>query len=153
MSIIVLQENLSGVKFEGKDFSGQNLTKAKLKGSIFRSCNFDRTDMTEADCEGSDFSGSSFVKSILTYANFRNAKLAGTDFQPDDCYGITLTFACKTFENMNVGQIWWYSWLTLTASMLPVSRPVPGDLRGGLITLIGAQRYLKLKEMFGRRNI
>lgn len=147
-----MQEILTGLKFEGHDFSGQNLTKANMKGSIFRSCNFDRTDMTEADCEGSDFSGSSFRKSLLTYANFRKAKLAATIFEPDDCYGITLTFDCKTFENMNVGQIWWYSWLTITASMLPVNKPVPGDLRGGLIALIGARRYLKIRDRFQRRN-
>lgn len=150
---IAMQENLSGVKFEGHDFSTQNLAKANMKGSIFRSCIFDRADMTEADCEGSDFSGSTFRKTLLTYANFRKAKMAATVFEPDDCYGITLTFDCKTFENVHIGQMWWYSWLTLTAAMLPAGKPVPGDLRAGLIALIGATRYLKLRDMFQRRNL
>lgn len=146
------QEKLAGVKHEGVDFSGHDLKGRDLSHSVFVKCNFDRANLTSANCEGSDFTCSTFRKSYLTYANFKDAKMAGTVFEPTDCYGITLTMHCKTFENVNISLLHWYSWLVLTVSMTPTG--MDGiKLRDQLIGVIGAERWVKLRELFGRRNV
>ena len=144
---------LTGQKFEKEDFSGQDLSKKNLSGSIFSYCNFDNADMSEANCEGSDFVGSSFHNTNMYRLNGRNAKFTSSLFEPRDCYGITLTFDCKTFQNVKIGQLWWFAVLTMWASMIPAMRPVQGPLRDNLIALIGAERYAKLKQMLIAREM
>src|ERR1700681_509802 len=100
MSTVQLVTPLTHVVHDGADFSGQDLRGRNLSDSCFRNCNFDRANLTDAICERSDFTGSSFSHSLLTRTSFKNSKLANTIFDPADCYGITFTFDCKTFENM-----------------------------------------------------
>jgi hypothetical protein len=135
------------------DFSGQDLTKADLSHSVFSQCNFDNADMSEAECTGTDFTGSTFRHTNMYRLNGRNAKFAGTVFEPKDCFGITLTMDCKTFENTHISQLYWYSVLTMWSSMLPALGPVKEPLRDNLIALIGAQRYVKLKQMLQTRQL
>lgn len=145
--------SLARQKFKGTDFSGQDLSHQDLSHSTFEFCNFDRANLTEANCEWSSFVGSSFRDTLCYRTNFKDAKLGATKFYPKDAFQCTLTMDCKTFENAEMGQLWWYAFLMFAASTNPASAPVKEDLKGKLIALIGAERYVKLKQLLGRRNI
>lgn len=154
MKATALVENLSGVAFEGRNFDGMNLRKRKMTHSRFINCSFDRCDMTEADCEWCDFTGSTFRQSVCYRTNFKDAKLAGTVFEPVDCYGMTLTLQCDTFRGLTISQQHWFSWLMFAMMMKPAENgPVKIDLWERLITTIGAERYVRLKDLFARRNL
>lgn len=143
---------VSGGKYERVDYSGQDFRASSLSRMVFHHCNFDGCNLTDVDCEGTDFSGSSFRRALCTRTNFRNAKLANTVFEPQDCYGMTITMDCKTFENARVSQLWWYGWLLFGAMMIPAIGPVKGNLRDVLIATIGAERFVKLRALFTRRE-
>jgi len=136
---------------EKEDFSYQDLSHADLSNSKFAQCNFDYADLSEANCSHSNFAGSSFKGSICYRTNFANAKLGATIFEPRDCYGMTVTLECGSFQNMHVSPLWWYAWLILLSLMLPVTEP-GDDLKSKLIAMIGAERYVKLRSMFSRRD-
>lgn len=146
-------QGMSGVLFDNVSFAGAYLAGRDLSGSAFIKCNFDAADLTDANCSRSEFTGSSFRRSICTRTNFAGAKLGATVFEPDDCYGMTITLTCETFKNASVGQMQWFSWLMFLASMATTLGPVKTDLRGGLLALIGAERYVKLKALFARREM
>lgn len=139
--------------FDGRDFSGQNLSKLKVERAVFKSCNFDDADMSESDFEHCDFTGSSFRRTNCFYTSFKRSLLAATEFAPSNAFGMTMTFHCKTFENMSLSQNWWYYWLMLIASTNPGSGPVEGPLKDQLIAAIGADRYVKLKQIMCRREL
>jgi Pentapeptide repeats (8 copies) len=152
---IVLQmkksdELLTGRAFKGVDFSGKNLSKCDLRYSKFQWCNFDNADLSEANCEGSDFSGSTFRNSNCYRTNFKDCNLKGVVFEPRDAYGVTFSFSCQTFENMQLGQLWWFCWLQMLAKTVPTKGPVKDDIRAKLINVIGAGRYVKLDQLFKR---
>lgn len=140
-------------KFYSQDFSGLDLTNKKMRQSMFMNCKFDGANLTEADCEGSDFFGSSFRETICYRTNFKDAKLAGTLFEPKDCFGMTITMQCQTFDGMRVSPIWLYGWLIFATMMRPVKMPAGEDLMNGVIAAIGAERYVKLRSMFTKRDL
>jgi len=150
---VTATQSLTRQRFEKVDFSGQDLEKADLSFSVFHGCNFDGANMSESNCEGCDFTGSTFRRTKMYRLNGRNAKFAATIFEPIDCYGITLTFDCLTFQSVHIGQLWWYAILSMIASMWPAPAPVKEPLRDNLIALIGAQRYVKLKQMLQARQL
>ena len=157
MSSVALSEvtiELSRQKFYGVDFSGKNLAKKKMRQSLFMSCKFDGADMTEADCEGSEFVGSTFRDTICYRTNFKDAKLAGTIFEPKDAFGMTITLQCQTFNNMKISALWFYAWLIFGSLMTPLKLPAGGEnLMDGIIAAIGAERYVKLRSMFAKRDL
>ena len=59
------------VDFSGADydFSGVDLSKADLRGVIFRGCILDKANFTGANCEGADFRGCSLKGAIFDGAN------------------------------------------------------------------------------------
>jgi hypothetical protein len=59
---------------------------------------------------------------------------------------------CSTFKNAEFGQMWWYSFLMFVSMMFPMPGPVKEPLRENLIAMIGAERYVKLSELFKRRD-
>lgn len=140
-------------RFDSISFEGQDLKNQDLSGSVFTNCNFDNADLREANCSRCDFTGSTFRHTLLTRTNFAQSKLAATVFEPNDCYGMTITLECRTFQNARIGQLHWYSWLMFLASMEPLSFPVKDKLRDNLLALIGAERYVKLKTMFAQREM
>jgi len=144
---------MSRKKFYNQDFSGKDLSHKKMRSSFFYRCNFDDADMSHADAEGTEFVGCTFNNSICYYSNFKDAKLAGNVFKPKDAYGITLTMSCKTFDQMETRQLWWYGMLLFATMMVPEREPVDEDLNAGLINLIGAERYAKLKTLFSKREV
>lgn len=150
---MTVTQSLTRQRFEKVDFSNQDLEKADLSFSVFTSCNFDGANLNEANCEGTDFTGSTFRRTKMYRLNGRNAKFAATVFEPIDCYQITLTFSCETFQGCHIGQLWFYAVLTMWASMWPALGPVKEPLRDNLIALIGAQRYVKLKQMLQARQM
>lgn len=150
---ISFPETLARKKFSNHNFSGRDLSKHDLSYSLFHFCNFDRANLTEADCTGSDFLGSSFVDSICYRTNFKDARLMGTVFRPKEAFGITVTLQCDTFRGMQVSQLWWYGWLTLLTMTVPEGRPAQESVKDRLVGLIGAERYLRLKIMFRRREL
>lgn len=137
---------------EGKDFAGIRLVNADLSRRLFRNCNFDRADMEGANCSFSDFTGSSFMGTNCRETNFHRATLAATKFEPRDCYGMTISLTCSTFKNAQLGQLWWYAWLMFLSMTFPGEGPVKENLKDRLLALIGAERYVKLNELFRRRE-
>ncbi len=142
--------DLSRQRFYSRDFSGQDLRKVSMRGSLFSSCNFDSADLSEADCTGSDFQGSSFDQTTCYRTNFKDATLAGTRFNPKDCFGMTLTLQCKTFQGMKVGALWFYAWLLFATMMHPFGDT--SDMVDRVVTAIGPERWVKLKALFGKRQ-
>jgi uncharacterized protein YjbI with pentapeptide repeats len=153
ITAVSLGVDLSNQKFQGVDFSSQNLAKKKVTGSKFINCSFDDADMSEGDFEHCDFTGSSFRRTNLYYTSFKRSKLACTVFEPRNVYGITFTLECKTFQNMMIDQANWYYYVMLASMMIPGKVPVKENLVDKLIAMIGAERYVKLKALFERREI
>jgi hypothetical protein len=145
------EEDLSGKRFHGRSFRGQNLARRKMKGSVFIHCCFDDADLTKADCSNSDFTASSFRNTILYGTNFANSRLAGTIFEPKDCFGMTVTLQCRTFDSMKMSPLWSMGWLAFFL-MMKHSGPA-AHLPDEIIAAIGAERYAKIMSLFGKREI
>jgi hypothetical protein len=142
-----------GVKRTGENYSGLDLSGHNLSNSLFISCNFDRTDMTDVIAENSVFQGCSFRDTICYRTSFKNSKLAGSVFEPSDAYGMTITLTCETMRGVQISQMWFYSWLMFATQMEPAAGPVLEDIKAGLIAMIGAARYAKLSALFQRREM
>lgn len=145
--------DLSRQRFYQVDFSSQDLSKLKLRQSLFHRCNFDAADMTETDCEGSEFFGSTFRNTVMYRTNCKDAKLAGCVFEPKDCFGITVTLQCKTFDKMKVSPMWWYVWMCFAGLMLPGSVRECEELQNRLIQAVGPERYVRLTTLMSKREI
>lgn len=141
-------QDLCRKRFYNTDFSGQDLSKLKLRNSLFYQCNFNEADLSDTDCEGSEFIGSTFKNTNCYRTNFRDAKLAASVFEPKDCFGMTLTLQCSTFRQMRTSPIWWHSWLFLATLMQPANLSTDE-----LIGVIGAEQYVRLKHLFGQREL
>ena len=147
--------NLSGKKFDKADFSGQDLRGFNLTKAQFMCCNFDNANMSQVDCTGSDFMGSTFRGTDCYRTNFKDCKLAGVIFEPKDAYGVTLSFTCDTFRGMRTSQLWFLSWLLMAAEITPMEVVPEGQLslHDKVVATIGAERYIRLKAMFRRREL
>lgn len=143
-------KELSKKRFYSVDFSKQDLRGARMRQSLFHNCNFDEADLTEADCSGSDFQGSSFDQTNCYRTNFKDAVLAGTKFNPRDCFGMTLTLQCRTFQGTRVGALWFYAWLLFATMMHPYGGET--DMVDRVKIAIGPERWAKLRAMFGKRE-
>jgi hypothetical protein len=152
---MVAKQNLSHSKFEKADFSGQDLRGVPMDHSFFICCNFDRANMNGVDCEHTNFSGSTFRDTDLGGANWKDCNLVGILFLPKDCYGITLTLQCQTFRGVRISQLWFFCWCIFASMMIAEPYPIISEpsWNDKLIALIGAERYLKLKALFARREI
>lgn len=146
-------KDLSRQRFYSVDFSGQNLSRMRMRQSLFQRCNFDNADMTETDCEGSEFFGSTFRDTVMYRTNCKDAKLAATVFEPKDCFGITLTLQCKTFDKMKVTPMWWYVFLMFATLMLPGSVKEQEELQNRLIQAVGPDRYVRLRTLLTKREL
>jgi len=146
-------KDLSRQKHYGVDFSGQNLSRLRMKQSLFHRCNFDNADMTEADCEGSEFFGSTFRDTVMYRTNCKDAKLAATIFEPKDAFGLTVTLQCKTFDKMKVSPMWWYTFICLATLMLPGNVKDQELMINALIQAIGPERYVRLRTLLQKREI
>lgn len=145
--------DLSRQKFYGRDFSGQDLSRLKMRQSLYQRCNFDDADMTEADCEGSEFFGSTFRNTRMYRTNLKDAKLGLTVFEPRDCFGLTVTLQCATFDKMKVSPMWWYVWAMFGALMQPGGVRETEEMHNRLIQMIGAQRFVKLRALLQKREV
>jgi uncharacterized protein YjbI with pentapeptide repeats len=145
--------DLSRQKFYQTDFSGQDLSKLRMKQSLFHRCNFDNADLTEADCEGSEFLGSTFRDTVMYRTNCKDAKLGGTVFEPRDCFGLTLTMQCKTFNKTKVSPTWWYSYIMFAALMIPGNVQQSEEMINKLIQVVGPERYVKLRTLLAKREL
>jgi uncharacterized protein YjbI with pentapeptide repeats len=86
-----------------EDFTGAKLGKASLANTEFRSCKFDRADLTEANCSGARFgvpgqapssmTGAVFIKTDLDDAQFHKCPLAGANFKGTSFGNATLSGA------------------------------------------------------------
>jgi uncharacterized protein YjbI with pentapeptide repeats len=138
--------------YEKEDFSGQDLRGVDMTHKKFLRCNFDDANMSEVNGEYSDFTGSTFRRTNLYRCNFKDCKLASIVFEPKDAYGITFSFTCQTFQNVQISQLWFYAWMFMLAGMWPIAGPVKEDLKNKVLSFIGAVRYVKLTQMFQRRD-
>lgn len=143
-------DDLSRQRFYGRDFTGMDLRRAAMRSSLFMNCNFTNADMAEADCSGSDFQGSIFEQTNCYRTNFKDAVLANTKFNPKDCFGMTVSLQCKTFKGMKVGALWFFAWLLFATMMHPFGSEA--GLVDRVVEAIGAERWVKLKAVFGKRE-
>ena len=99
----VKPDALTSVRFEDctldySDFSRFRLKDGLLKGCSVREVNFERADLSGADCGDSDFTGSTFNETNLQKADFRGARgyaidartnrLKGAGFSLPDALGL-----------------------------------------------------------------
>jgi len=146
-----MEEKLSNQKFFAVSYKERDFSKQDMSGSDFICCNFDDADLTDANCSNCDFTGSTMRRTKCTRTNFMNSQL-GTIFHPSDCYGMTLTLSCKTFQAMKISKQWWYGWLYFAMQMTPELEKGK-DLRDNLRAMIGTDRFARLKEMFRTRQL
>jgi hypothetical protein len=94
------------------------------------------------------------VDTICYRTNFADARLTNVDFRPKDCFGITLTMCCKTFDGMKVSPLWWLGLATFLTMTHPIKGASNEDLNEKLIGgVFGAERYAKLRSLFGKREL
>lgn len=147
-------QDLSRRKFYSTDFSGQDLSHVRMRQSLFHRCNFDNANMTEADCEGSEFFGSTFRDTVCYRMNAKDAKLAATIFEPKDCFGMTVTLQCKTFDKMKVSTLWWLVWLMFASTMRPGKTVAEEEeWQNKMIAMIGSERYIHLRSLMTKREL
>ena len=68
---------LTGVRFEGNDFSEINFLKTNLSGSCLASANFRDADLRYADFSGCDLRYADFSDANLMLADLTGANLSG----------------------------------------------------------------------------
>lgn len=146
------RKDFSGERFYKHDFSGRDMRGFKFRGSDCIECTFAKSDLSNADFEGANCFGSDFTDSKCNRTNFKDAVLAGTKFHPSDCFGMTLSLRCETFEGMKVSRLWWWSWLYFALLMKPHKNEEEG-LHTLLINAIGTDRYIRLRRLFPERTI
>lgn len=137
---------------KGVDYSGQDLRKNNLSNRVYDKCNFDRANMAGTEAVNSKFINCTFRDTICTNTNFKDTSLGSSVFSPADCYGMTISVRCSTFQNVSVNQSWFFCFMMMAAMMRPLPGPVKEDLHAKLIEFIGAVRYTKLRALFDRRS-
>lgn len=145
-------QDLSRQKFFGKDFSGQNLRKARMNASTFKNCIFDRADLTDANCEGSEFHGSTFKNSVCVHTNFRAAKMQNVLWAPADAFGCTFSMTCQTYRGMKFSRIWFLSHLQF-ALMMEADFEGGKQMQDAIIAAMGTDTYVKMQQLFRGREI
>lgn len=173
----------AGQKFSRKDFSGQKLKYANFSRCTLLECNFKDADCAYANFSNANCYGSNFTGASLYRVNMMEAQLQRTIFKPRDCFGITLTWKCETFKDMEVDDTWLEIWsfmptlMKLPESFEEHSKKCQGcstnkvesmcdagkylfkkfsDRRpwiNRLLEFVTPDRYVKLKAVFDRRNI
>jgi len=144
---------MSNKKFYNQNFKGADLKKRDLRRSTFMYCTFDECDMTETDCTGCEFFGSSFRQTNCHHTNFKDAKLHATLFEPSDCYGMTITLTCHTFQDMKIARVWWDGLMFFLCGLLIPPRDAEGfDPRDAVISALGPEYFVRNSEKFKARN-
>lgn len=149
---LLKSKDFSGQRFQGADFAGQELRGAKFRGADCIDCNFSNADLSNADFEGANCFGSDFTDTKCNRTNFKDAILAGTKFFPADTFGMTISMRCETFDGMQVSRMWWWCWIYFALMMVPQKNEEEG-LHTRLINAIGADRYVRLRRLFGERQL
>lgn len=101
----------------------RNLKIRDLSGQIFYECDFSHCDL-----KGADLTNSVFCKSNFSHCKLFNAKIS---------------LNCKTFENVKLDDMTVRMFLYLITLA-----DIQEDLRCGIISIIGEDVYLKLKNFF-----
>src|SRR5712675_605098 len=109
--------DFSNQKFYQRDFSNQNLQYANFRLSTCIECNFSGADLRYANFDSGNCYRSNFTNAIMYRTFMPNCSLQGTIFKPKDCFGITLTWKCETFMDMEVDETWMKVWLFMPSLM------------------------------------
>lgn len=145
------RENFSNRKFYAHDFSNRDLSHADFRGATLSECLFRETDLSYATFAGANCFRADFTGARLYRTSFENAIMTGAIFKPKDCFGITMTMTCESFNALQVDPMWFYGWLFLATQM-----KLPEDaehVRKELIAVIGAERFQRLKAVFEKRFV
>jgi uncharacterized protein YjbI with pentapeptide repeats len=101
---------LTTVHFEDCALDYSDFSRFRLKNSVLKACsireaNFERADLSGADCRDSDFTGSTFSDTNLEKADFRGARgygidarrnrLKGAKFSLPDALGLLVALEIK----------------------------------------------------------
>lgn len=142
-------KNFRGMKLPGGSFVGQDLRRADFRASSLPGAKFNGSDLTYASFESANCSCIDTTDAILHRTNFKDADLAGCIWAPADCFGVTLTLECKTFQGMKILPGWWYGWIFYALLMKPPSQ----ELEDKLIAFMGTERYTVLRQQYARRQM
>jgi len=138
----------------GTDFRGMKLQNADFRGATLVGCLFDDADCKYANFESANCWGASFVGTNMHRANIANACFENVDFRPRDCFGLTLTLHCKTFNNWKVDHDMMKLWFFMPVKwQLPEVKGRPGFWVEKIIGILGPERVEKLKMIFDVRQI
>src|SRR5271154_5135405 len=112
-----LGKNFSNQKIHQKSFKGRDLTNSDFRGAAVIGCDFSNADLSYAKFEGANCWEANFTDAKLYRTNFKDACLAKAIFKPKDCFGVTLTMCCDTFDRMQVDSKWQTVWLFMALMM------------------------------------
>lgn len=143
--------DLSYGNYFNQDFAGMDLKGIPMHHSKFNLCKFIDADISGNDCSHSDFSGSNLTNVRCNGTNFAHSILS-CRFFPKDAFGITVTLECRTFQGMLVSKLWWFAWVYFALIMVP-EKDKGTNLNDLLIAALGADRYIKLKQIFDARRM
>lgn len=138
-------------EYREHDFSGQDFSKQDLSHRKFIHCNFDRCNLSYADASYSEFTGCSMKQTNCAFTNFMMSSFQYAKFYPSDCYGMTMTFRCQTYKNMEISELWWYGYRMFSLLMIPENKH-NFDLRDHDIGWMG-RKYLELKKLFAIKEL
>jgi hypothetical protein len=88
--------DLSGCRFQGEDFSGDDLFSSRMAGTIFNGANLAGADLSSSNMKGARFRdanlcGADLSSSQLRNANFGGANLTNANLRSSSCDGAVFT--------------------------------------------------------------
>ena len=145
-------------KFYGVSFKGMKLKHAPFQLHTFKGCDFTDTDLAYGNLTGAHCYGSNFTGANLYRANMTDCELQDTIFYPRDCFGMTITLRCDTYQGMEIDPIWLQVWQFIPCVMKLPERKENGNIikdywLNKIIAMIGSSAYLKMKQIFSNRVI
>jgi hypothetical protein len=139
---------------KGTDFRGLKLVHADFRGATIVQCLFDDADCKYACFDSANAWGSSFVGTNMHRASIANACFENADFRPRDCFGLTLSLHCRTFQGWKVDHDMMKLWFFMPVTwQLPEVKGAPGWWKQKIVAVLGQERVDKLKMVFDVRQV
>ena len=137
-----------GLKLPNFDFSGMDLQRADFRNCSLPYCKFRGANLKFANFESANLYGADFEDADCHRVNFKDAILSDANLNAKDLYGATLTLECGSFKGMNPGKTWWYAFLFYGCLMKAPDQ----EAEDRLISFLGTERYMILRDQYARRR-
>lgn len=144
------------MKLMGADFSNKDLKNYDFRGASLIEADFTGSDLTYANLDGANCYATKFDRTILHRTNFANANLSEASMMDvQDCYGVTITLECKSFQGLKLSPGWWWGWIFYALLMSPQATPsfIPEKMKDELRALMGADRFEVLRRSYSIRGM